>query len=187
MAKRKYKTDLSTDGINNVIQELKNYRNNVLIGLIDEALSQIIDKGIAVANTRKGDFTSFISFEKKLDREQYGVTGIMLGYNTATNESIWYTSEGEKKAVISSILMAEFGSGIHAENTLNIEQKGHRGTFPNQTHAFERYWYYATKLDDNGRPSGWVKTDGIEPTTPMYWASMEMQDEISNVFRSVFK
>lgn len=187
MAKYRLKEDLSLKGIDNLINDLKRYRDIELQNKMERAISLLLDKGIDVANGRKGYFANFIAFKKQISRERYGVYGIMVGFNTAPNVKVWYNSEGEQQAEISSILMAEFGSGQFADSTINIEQVGHRGTFPNQTHAFQDSWSFATKLDENGKPTGWVRTKGIKPTSPMYFASKEMYEEIVNVFRSVFK
>lgn len=180
MATRKFKTDLSIKGIDNLVNELQAYKKDVLQFKIELLVSRLADVGIVMATSNVGDFKNFITFTKQITPKQNGCSGLMLGYNSATNESVWYTQEGEKRAVISSILMAEFGSGVYAV-------KGHRGTFPNQTHAFQDSWKYATEYDaETGKCSGWVTTSGIEPTMPMYKASLEMRAQIKAIVNEVF-
>lgn len=187
MATRKFKATLSSKEINDVIKQLEEYRKVTLPSKLEQAISQLIDRGIRVAQSNVGDFGAFITFDKQIQNSQEGCTGILLGFNSRPNISVWYNSQGEQNAEISSILMAEFGSGVHAESTQNIEQKSHRGTFPNQTHAFQKKWAYYSNVDQYGKPIDLVWTDGIEPTMPMYRASMEMYNEIGSVFRSVFR
>lgn len=194
MAKRKFKTDLSQKGIYDLIADLQEYKNNTFQGLLQKALNELLDMGIAVAESNVGEFGKFITFTKKVDNKTFdatGISGIMYGINVGKNVSVYYNQDGEQHVEISSILMAEFGSGVYAVSPKGYKNVGKgtagRGTFPNQKHAFENEWRYATELDDKGNPIKWVYTSGIEPTSPMYKASMEMYSQISSVIRSTFR
>lgn len=178
MAYRRLKGDLSIRGIDNIIKGLENYKLT-LNEKCEEVVSRLADVGISIAVHYTGQFASFITFTKEVQPNANGYTAIMYGTNSARNVSKWYTQEGEKTAEISSILMAEFGSGAYAV-------EGHRGTFPNQKHAFQDAWWYATAVDENGKPTKWVKSSGIHPTMPMYNASLEMRATVHLIVSEVF-
>ena len=92
MAKYRFKEDLSLKGIDNLINDLKRYRDIELQNKMERAISLLLDKGIDVANGRKGYFANYIAFKKQISRERYGVYGIMVCFNTAPNVKVWYRS-----------------------------------------------------------------------------------------------
>lgn len=78
----------------------------------------------------------------------------------------------------------EFGAGIHFNNG-NINPKAHElglgvGTFPDQKHALEDYWWYR---DEN---KNLHMSQGTEATMPMYKASLEMIQNIEAIAKEVF-
>ena len=109
----------------------------------------------------------------------YRCSAILTGYNASQNIVRWVSFNGITEAEVNSIMMAEYGSGQFAIN-------GHRGTFPNQKHAFEDSWWYATEIGPDGRPTDWHRNSGVTPTMPMYKAWYEMKTTIYLVGRRVF-
>ena len=90
----------------------------------------------------------------------------------------------KKTAVLSPILLAEFGSASYAEVLFDVEGVG-QGTFPGQTHAFEDSWWYK-EWDENGKGE-WKRGFGVTPTHPMYHAEMKMYEQVYNIARKVFR
>ena len=76
--------------------------------------------------------------------------------------------------------MIEFGSGFKANNPKDIPGVG-QGTFPNQTHAFDKEGWYWVDLDGKLNHSY-----GISPEMPMYKASLEVIKEVRTVVKEVF-
>ena len=100
----------------------------------------------------------------------YGASSIII----PTSNSIfveWATGS----AVVDPLLMAEFGSGQFAV-------EGHRGTFPNQKHAFDPNGWYWRDLSGELHHSR-----GITPTRPLYKAKEEMTQQIREVAERVFE
>lgn len=78
----------------------------------------------------------------------------------------------------------EFGAGIFYNNG-NANPKAHEfgmgvGTFPNQKHALNDYWWYR---DETGNLH---LSKGTEAAMPMYKASVEIITQIDTIAREVF-
>lgn len=94
-------------------------------------------------------------------------------------------SAGETGASVNTLLLVEFGSGIHhntgAVNPMQSDLGLGVGTFPGQTHAFDPSgWYY--KDDDDQ----WHHSYGVKATMPMYHSANEMRQRIAETAREVF-
>lgn len=143
-------------------------------------IRRLAEKGIQTAQKQAGEYGKYISFTMQTDQNRDGCSGVMLATNTGIVKSEWQTKEGIKSADISPLLMVEFGSGLRAENPMNVPGVG-TGTFPGQTHAKDpQGWWY---LDLNGE---WHHSYGIFPRAPMYKAAMEMQDIVVQTAKEVF-
>jgi hypothetical protein len=146
-----------------------------------EELSEI---GIKTAEQNNGQFSRYIVFSKSVEPTKYGCKAIITATETGTITSKWKTKDGVKSAEVSPLLMAEFGSGSKARNPLGTSVGGvvmGQGTFPNQTHAFNKDGWYWVDLDDKLHHSY-----GIVPSMPMYNAYVEMQNQISAKKREIF-
>ena len=76
--------------------------------------------------------------------------------------------------------MTEFGSGWGAENPMKIPGVG-QGTFPGQTHAFDKEgWYW---LDENDNLN---YSRGITAKMPMYKASIRIQEIAIKKAKEIF-
>lgn len=180
MAKRKFSTDLSVKGIMNLKKQITDYRDNLLPSRCQELVRKLAESGILVAKQNVGNFGKYITFSVKTEQNTNGCKAIMLATNTGIIHSEWQTKEGVKSADVSPLLMVEFGSGLRAENPMNIPGVG-TGTFPGQTHAEnpEGWWW----MDLDGE---WHHSYGITPKMPMYKASMEMYTRVIAIAREVF-
>jgi len=163
------KVELSTKGINEIIDFLENYRNE-LDHKCEVFCQKLCELGIEVIDARivgKGD--SDTSHE----------TEITIGKDgTYTNARLRLSGE--------DILFIEFGAGVH--------YNGAAGTSPNpkgselgytigsygKGHGTQEFWYYK---DDSGN---YVRSYGTQATMPMYSASIEMIKQMKSVAKEVF-
>lgn len=181
MAKRVFKNDLSVKGIEKLKKDLLNYKEITLKNLLLEYVTKLAKEGITVGEQNVGGFGKYITFSIQTDVTKDGCRALMLATETGKIISSWQTADGIKTAEVSPLLMAEFGSGWGAENPMKIEGVG-QGTFPNQTHAFDKEGWYWIDLDGNLNYSR-----GITAKMPMYKASQHIQKIALSKAREVFK
>ena len=146
-------------------------------------VEELAKVGIETAQQNTGQFGKFITFKTEVEPEKYGCKAVMVASNTGLIKSVWrVNSAGDtREADVSPILMAEFGSGLKANNPRAEEFGMGTGTFPDQTHAEDPDgWWYQT-LDEV-----WHHSYGVTPTMPMTRASAEMFDKIQSVANQVF-
>ena len=147
----------------------------------------LAEKGIRVAmSSTSSGFGQYIIFEK-IDSDE---TSTIIARETQQILSEWLRYGERMQAYVSPLLMAEFGSGNYAvswedsqgtpHSTLSDGTQIGRGSFPNQTHAFESVWWY---LDVNGN---WHSATGSKPTRPMHNAAIEIITQIQQTAREVF-
>lgn len=174
----KLKLKLNQNSIKEAINKIQKYQ--VSLQTKNERLvEQLLEVGITVANRNRGRYTSYISFEKKLESGDKQVIGILAGRNTRPCISWWYYKGGKKEVAVNALAMAEFGSGWLAEVLFDVSGVG-QGTFPGQTHATDEMWYWR---DDKGLHV----SRGELPQHPFYNAEMQMIEEIDTIAREVFE
>ena len=175
MSNRVFKGSLSTEGIQSIIDQLNHYANVDLPHLADELVRRLAEVGITVA-----EYSVFSAFRPYIDfryeTKSLGV-GELVGQDTLIHR-VWYTKGGAVKgeADISPLLMSEYGAGPYA-------LQGHRGTFPNQTHAFQSEWYW---YDASGTKHSSEEDYTIISTQPMYKALVEMMNKVTAIAKEVF-
>lgn len=179
MANKTFKTDLSVSGIRNLQKQLRDYEKE-LVSKCERLVRELSETGIETAKQNTGSFGHYITFSVKTEPNKDGCTGLMLATETGKIISKWKTKDGIKTADVSPLLMVEFGSGWRAENPMNVPGVG-QGTFPDQTHAFDREGWYWTDINGELHHSY-----GITPKMPMYKASLEMQKTVVEKAREVF-
>ena len=176
MSNRIFKSDLSTEGLNGIIEQLRQYADVDLPMMADEFVRRLAEIGIQVAEYAVvGEFKDCIEF--KYIPMRMGA-GNLTAWDIQPIQRIWYTKGGavSGEADISPILMSEYGAGPHA-----IE--GHRGTFPGQKYAFRSVWYW---YDKNGEKHSSNDDTSMIPTQPMYKALVEMMEKVKTVAKEVF-
>lgn len=116
--------------------------------------------------------------------------GATQGDSTRANIGLDFDDEGNiHRAVISlsgeDALFVEFGAGYYynASDPPHADEFGYGvGTYPGQTHAFQRGWFY---YDDSGNL---VYSHGTEATYPIYHAGENIRNEVIlkalEIFRS---
>lgn len=171
-------SDLSTQGLNRLIRQLKDFRDDLDV-IADEIVNKLAERGIRVAEySVYSDWRDLIEF--RYEPMNLG-EGELVGESIQLIHRVWYTSstpsiQNEREAYVSPMLMSEYGAGPHA-------LEGHRGTFPGQRHAFKSEWRW---FDRNGTPHSSKDDDHMIATQPMYKAFLEMMQEVEKVAKEVF-
>lgn len=172
---------LNTADINAAVKELKNYIVR-LKAQCKEFVTELAEVGIETVkqyiqvedNEVVVDRSDLVFFKKDIVDAGGEITYTMY-VNANTYISEWVTKSGTKYAEVNPLLMAEFGSGAKAVD-------GHRGSFPNQVHAFDKdgwWWVDSSGLKHHSR--------GNAPTRPLLHAREEMERQIGAVAERVFK
>ena len=174
----------SANSIKDAQYQLMKYKAELLekCKLFVEELAKV---GVMVGEQNTGAFGKYITFKVDVDPIKYGYKAVLVASNTGLIKSEWViNSSGDTKtADVSPILMAEFGSGLKADDAYGKRQSPQMGTgeFPGQTHAKDpNGWYYQTT------DGVWHHSYGVEPTYPMMNASIAMTEMIGSVAKSVF-
>lgn len=179
MEKKSLTATLSISSIKRLQDDLRKYQSD-LTNKCEIFVRRLAETGIEVAKHNTGNFGHYITFSTKAEPNKDGCKGILLATETGKIISKWQTKDGIKTADVSPLLMAEFGSGWRAENPANVEGVG-QGTFPDQTHAFDKEGWYWTDLEGNLHHSY-----GITPKMPMYNAYLEMERKVIETAKDVF-
>jgi hypothetical protein len=183
MANYKFKTNLSTNGIEELQKQLNNYVKNDLIRRTQIFIERLADIGIYIAvKSAEGDshhFDEMVTFEKKIGNMKVVIVGRnddLSGLHTT-----WYDGEGNfHDETISPILALEYG-------TAGLAIKGHQGSFAvTGNHVSDTEWYYYEDVDGEGRPINPHYATAEEAHEPMFNAYMEMKNQIKDIARKVF-
>lgn len=182
MSKRNFTVDiLSASSVKSLMKELETYRTSTLPQKCQQAVQELSKQGISVARQNTGDFGHYITFYTKLEQtSEAQCQAVLVATNTGMIKREWQTLEGVKSVDVNPLLMAEFGSGYKAQNPKGIIGVG-QGTFPGQTHAFDKNGWYWQDLDGN-----WNHSTGIEPTAPVYKAWEYILATAESVMKEVF-
>ena len=143
------------------------------------------DLGVYAGQTTIGNFGRFVTFSRYTD----GLGVVVVAQEMSVINASWLRGNQQIDAEVSPLLMAEFGAGPHAivwegvnnnTDTLSDGTRIGRGTFPDQTHAFESSWWY---MDLNKQ---WHQASGVKPTRPMHNAMLEIIAQVNATAREVF-
>lgn len=177
--KKRLKATLSVNSINSLIKELEVYKSD-LDRKCELFIQKLAENSISVAKSNVGNFGKYITFSVKTEPNKTGCRGILLATNTGIIKSEWKTLEGAKSADVSPLLMVEFGSGIRAENPMDVSGVG-TGTFPGSTHGTDPSGWWWMDLEGI-----WHHSYGVTPKAPMYHATMEMHQKVVTIAKGVF-
>lgn len=179
MSNRVFKGDLSTEGINRIIEQLEHYAKISLPEIADTIVRRLAQEGIRVAEySVYADWRELIEFRYEPLGEGEGE---LIGENITLIHRVWYASKeasirNRREAFVSPILMSEYGAGPYA-------QSDHRGTFPAQRHAFEEEWFW---YDATGTKHSSEEDYHMVATQPMFRAMVEMMQKAREVVKEVF-
>jgi hypothetical protein len=180
MAKTKLTLNISQlKSFDIVDRQIENYKKE-LVAKCEKLVTSLAEVGIKTGGNNVGGFGRYISFSMDLEQTTNGYKAIMYATETGKIINKWQTKDGVKEAEVSPLLMAEFGSGINAMNPNNMPGVG-RGSFPNQTHAWDADGWYYLDMDDV-----WHHEYGIVATQPMLKARQTMEQQIRNKIKEIF-
>lgn len=175
MAKRIIRGELSSKGIQNIIDQLQDYKQE-LHKKVELLCQRLTETGLTVAQAKVGEspLGKTISLRIDIEPSKVGCKAMLIASgNTKSSDS----------GTINTLLLIEFGAGVFY-NPLDNPKAGEMGygvgTFPGQIHAFEDGWYYW------GEDEQWHYTHGIKATMPMYNASVVMREEVAEIVKEVF-
>jgi len=176
----KITANLSVKSIRAAQKQLRQYKKD-MIAKCEKFVTVLANKGILVGEDNLGGYGNYITFKLETDPKRYGVRAVLSATNTGIIKSEWRTKDEVREEDVSPILMAEFGSGLRANNVRANEFGMGTGTFPHQTHAEdpEGWWY----MDLNGE---WHHSYGVTPTMPVGKAYAEILDQIHDTAKEVF-
>lgn len=180
MSHRKFKSDLSSEGLTELIRQLKHYADVDLPAMADMIVRRLADEGIKVADyTVYGDWREYVEFvyEPITTGTSGNAEGELVGRDITPVHRVWYSKSGqESEADVSALWMSEFGAGEYARS-------GFRGTFPGQKHAFQSVWYW---YDASGNKHSSKEDYHMISTQPMYKALVAMIAKANAIVREVF-
>lgn len=173
------------------MNQLRAYQNS-LQSKCEAFVQALAQKGIAAGEIalggadedaeRHGGYGKYITFSVETNPDRYGVKAVLAATNTGIIKSEWRQADGSvSEADVSPILMAEFGSGLRANNERAGEFGMGTGTFPGQTHAEDPTGWWYMDLDDQ-----WHHSYGVTPSMPMANAFRSMFDAIAETAKEVF-
>ena len=179
MAKYKFKADLSIKGIENLQKQLEHYRNVTLENKCKKLVKNLLDIGIEVskAKVNESPLGKYVTISTNITTNDKNCKGILLAKGEVMR------SEGYEPFY--TILAIEFGAGIYHNKTPNPNADKFGlgvGSFPGQIHAFEDMWYYWDEDEQK-----WKASHGVKATMPMYYADLEMKNNIIKAVKDAFK
>lgn len=184
MPKRVIRGELSVKGIQSIIDQLREYKQE-LNDKTELFCRKLAEAGLVVAQAKVGESTlgKYVSVRLDVSPSKAGCRALLIATGQ-TKTSEWQAKDGGvKTAEISCLAMVEFGSGVSKNPVVNPKASDFGmgpGTFPKQTHAGDNVWYW---MDLNGI---WHSSSGIKATMPMYSASVEIREKIISLAKEVF-
>lgn len=175
---KKFKTDLSIEGINALKNQLLQYKDSLSIKC-EKLVSRLLQSGVEVAqqSISESPLGKYVTLSTSISANQIGCNGILLAKGQV--------KEQEGYAPFSILLAIEFGAGIHYNPTPNplisSEFPYGVGTFPGQTHAYDDMWWYWNEKEEK-----WMPTHGIKATMPMYKADEDILNNVLKFVKEIF-
>ena len=178
MAKKVFKSDLSSNGIEALKRQLLQYKDE-LPTKCEKLVSRLLQSGVAVSQTKisESPLGKYVTVTTNISADKMGCKGILIAKGEV--------KEQDGYAPFSILLAIEFGAGIHYNPTPNPNSDNFGigvGTFPGQVHAFqsEGWMYWDEKSQE------WRHTYGVKATMPLYNADMEIIQNIVKIAKEVF-
>ncbi len=178
MAKKVFKSDLSSNGIEALKRQLLQYKDN-LPTKCEKLVSRLLKSGVEVSQSKisESPLGKYVTVTTNISADKMGCKGILLAKGAV--------KEQDGYAPFSILLAVEFGAGVHFNPTPNpligSEFPYGVGTFPGQTHAYQDTWFY---WDENSQE--WKPTHGVKATMPMYSADMDIIQNVVKFAKEVF-
>ena len=176
MAKRVIKGNLSSKGIQSIIDQLKDYKQD-LHRKTELLCQRLAGAGLIVAQTAVGEspLGKTIILRIQMEPRADGCKAMLVAAGQIKSNDY---------GTISTLCLVEFGSGIrynHVGNPKAPEFGMGVGTFPGQKRAFnEDGWWYLGDDDE------WHHSYGVKATMPMYNASVTIRQHVAAIVKEVF-
>jgi hypothetical protein len=171
--------NLSIEDIENLKNDLLNYKNNVL-NKLPQFVKELTDAGLPVIEARMAQAT--VKYDEK---------GIKSGADTSHNKyvTLSYTDTSAKATLVvegEELLFIEFGAGVHYNKNLGSSphDKGKEfgfliGSYGKGYGARQAWGYY----DESGNL---IITRGVKATMPVYSVVDKTQKTYIEIARKVF-
>lgn len=177
---KKLHISLTTKGsIDKSIKALEDYKKDI-VTKTERLVAELLEVGVETGISNSGEYAGMIVFKKDIVAGSDGVNGLLIATDGQKIIREWKYKGGIKQAVVSPMLMAEFGSGWLAKVLDNVEGVG-QGTFPDQKHAFDpQGWWWETPDGEKHH------SYGEAPTYPVHSALFAMMFEVDRIAKEVF-
>ena len=175
MGKRVIRGELSSKGIQNIINQLQDYKQD-LHRTAELLCQRLAEDGLTVAQAKVGESPLGKTISLRIDMEpsKAGCKAMLIASGQTKSNDY---------GTVSTLLLVEFGAGVFynpSDNPKAGEMGYGIGTFPGQIHAFEDGWYYW------GEDEKWHYTHGVKATMPMYSASVAIREQVASIAKEVF-
>ena len=176
MAKRVIRGELSKKGIQSIIDQLQDYKQD-LHRKAELLCQRLAEAGLTVAQAKVGESPLGKTISLRIDMEpsKAGCKAMLIASGQTKSNDY---------GTISTLCLVEFGSGIrynHVGNPKAPEFGMGVGTFPGQKWAFnEDGWWYLGDDDE------WHHSYGVKATMPMYNAAVAIHQHIAAIVKEVF-
>lgn len=175
MGKRVIRGELSSKGIQNIINQLQDYKQD-LHRKAELLCQRLAEDGLTVAQAKVGESPLGKTISLRIDMEpsKAGCKAMLIASGQTKSNDY---------GTVSTLLLVEFGAGVFynpSDNPKAGEMGYGIGTFPGQIHAFEDGWYYW------GEDEKWHYTHGVKATMPMYSASVAIREQVASIAKEVF-
>lgn len=177
MSKRVIRGNFSSKGIQDIINQLEQYKVDLhrKAELLCQRLAEA-GQTVALQSISESPLGKTITLRVEMEPRTDGCKAILV----ATGQT-----KSNDYGTINTLLLVEFGSGIHYNHTENPKAPEFGmgvGTFPGQKWAFnESGWWYL------GEDNEWHHTYGTKATMPMYNASVAIRTQVAAVVKEVFQ
>ena len=177
MAKRVIRGNFSSKGIQNIIDQLQDYKQDLhrKAELLCQRLAEA-GQTVALQSINDSPLGKTITLRIEMSPRPDGCKAILI--STGQTKSNDY-------GTINTLLLVEFGAGIRLNSNENPKAGEFGmgvGTYPGQIHAFDPDgWYYW------GEDEKWHHTYGTKATMPMYIASVAIRTQVADIAREVFR
>ena len=175
MAKHTIRGEMSSKGIQSIIDQLRNYKQE-LHEKTELLCQRLAEAGLTVAQAKVGESPLGKTILLRIDMEPSKTGCKAMLFASGQTKSNDYGS-------INTLLLVEFGAGVFynpSDNPKAGELGYGIGTFPGQVHAFEDGWYYW------GEDEQWHYTHGTKASMTMYNASVTIREKVAEIAKEVF-
>lgn len=176
MAKKVIRGNFSSKGIQDIINQLEQYKADLhrKAELLCQRLAEA-GQTVALQSISESPLGKTITLRVKMEPRKDGCKAILVAAGQTKSNDY---------GTINTLLLVEFGSGIHYNHTENPKAPEFGmgiGTFPRQKWAFNEsgWWYF-------GEDNEWHHSYGVKATMPMYSASVEIREKIKVVAKEIF-